>query len=230
MNQSFFQDAARLNNDGVTALAEGDTETSIDFLLSTVKLMKRFIAVPQQESSPSPLSNECKAEDEAEEPSSSCFHTFSTVEVSHATCDDQVFFHQAIVMPTDVEDDNTSSSWDAYVYSAAVIFNLALAHHIQGSKDKKAQDKAERLYTTILKLLDERVGHIQSALMLKLACINNLAHIRTENGVFDEARDGASQLSTLLKTTDETLFEAAEVQGLLMSVLLFKKPRVAAAA
>ena len=127
-------------------------------------------------------------------------------------------------------DEENSSPLDVYVYSAAVIFNLALAHHIQGAKNTNARNKAEKLYATIMKLLDERVGHMQSALLLKLYCINNMAHIRFENGAYDQIQDGLGELSTLLKSTDECLLEGAEVQGMLMSVLLFKKPKVAAAA
>jgi hypothetical protein len=215
MNQSFFHEAARLNNEGVTALVEGDEETSINLLMSTVKMMKQYIASPDQAAA---LASSLQQ-------ASSCFRSFSTVEVTHAEYDENIFFSQAIIIPSD---DDGSSPLDVHVYSAAVIFNLALAHHVQGSKN--SQNKAQKLYATIMKLLDERVGHMQSAVLLKLACINNMAHIRFESGEFDRVQDGLGQLSTLLKSTDEGLLEGAEVQGLLMSVLLFKKPNVAAAA
>ncbi|KAL3934078.1 MAG: hypothetical protein SGBAC_010126 [Bacillariaceae sp.] len=217
MNQSFFQEASRLNNEGVTALVEGDEKTSISLLMSTVKMMKQCIASPDHGAA----LESCLRE------SSSCFRSFSTVEVTHATFDEHIFFRQAIMIPSH---DEESSPLDIYIYSAAVIFNLALAHHVQGSKNKNARNKAQKLYSTIMKILDARVGHMQSALLLKLACINNMAHIRFEDGEFDRVQDGLGQLTALLKTTDEGLFEGAEVQGLLMSVLLFKKPKVAAAA
>jgi len=220
MNQSFFHDAARLNNEGVTALVGGDTETSINLLMSAVKMTKKYIASTTEQTA---ALASCSKE------SSSCFRSFSTVEVTCAVCDDPMFFRRAIMMPSDV-DDGVSSPLDVYVYCAAVIFNLALVHHIQGSKNKDARNKAQQLYATTLMLLDDRVGHMQSALLLKLACINNMAHIRFENGEFDQIQAGLGQLSTLLKSTDEGLFEGVEVQALLMSVLLFKKPKVAAAA
>ncbi|CAJ1937690.1 unnamed protein product [Cylindrotheca closterium] len=216
MNQSFFHEAARLNNEGVTALVEGDEDTSIKLLMSTVKMMKQYIASPDQAAALASSSSQ---------QASSCFRSFSTVEVTHAECDEHIFFRQAIMIPSDGDD---TTKLDLHVYSAAVIFNLALAHHIQGSKNSR--NKAHKLYATIMKLLDERVGHMQSALLLKLACINNMAHIRFESGEFDRVQDGLGELSALLKTTDEVLLEGAEVQGLLMSVLLFKKPKVAAAA
>mmetsp|Transcript_20282 Transcript_20282/g.49727 ORF Transcript_20282/g.49727 Transcript_20282/m.49727 type:complete len:220 (-) Transcript_20282:135-794(-) len=219
MNQSFFHEAARLNNEGVTALVEGDAETSISLLSRTVKMTKQYIASPEQAAALASCSKE----------SSSCFRSFSTVEVTCAACDDPMFFRRAIMMPSDVDDD-VSSPLDVYVYCAAVIFNLALVYHIQGPENTNARNKAQQLYAAIMKLLDDRVGYMQSALLLKLACINNMAHIRFENGEFDQIQAGLGQLSTLLKTTDEGLFEGAEVQALLMSVLLFKKPKVAAAA
>ncbi|CAJ1936615.1 unnamed protein product [Cylindrotheca closterium] len=217
MNQSFFQEAARLNNEGVTALAEGDEETSIKRLTTTVKMMKQFIALPDQAEALASSSDE----------SSSCLRSFSTVEIAHAACDEQVFFRQAILMPSDIDE---SSPLDVFVYSAAVIFNLALVHHIQGSKNKSARSKAQKLYAAIMRLLGDRVGHMQLSLLLKLACINNMAHIRYENGEFDQVQDGLGQLSTLLKTTDQCLFKGAEIQMLLMNVLFFKKPDIAPAA
>ena len=217
MNQSFFQEAARLNNEAVIALVSGDETTSINMLMNTVKMMKHYVSMPQQAAALVASSKE----------ESSCFDSFSTVEVPIRMSDENMIFHQAIMMPLDEEN---SSPLDAYVYAAAVIFNLALAHHIQAGKNSNASNKAERLYATIMKLLDERVGHMRSALLLKLYCINNMAHIRFQNGEFDQVQDGLGELSTILKSTDECLLEGAEVQGMLMSVLLFRKPTAASAA
>lgn len=218
MNQSFFQEAARLNNDGVTALIEGDEATSIDVLMSTVKMMKQYIASSDQTFSLASGSGN----------SPDCFESFSFVEIPSKMNDGHFFFHQAIKMPCDEE---IFSPLDVYVFSAAVIFNLALSHHIQGAENIKARKKAEKLYATIMNVLDDRVVHMQSALLLKLSCINNMAHIRLENGEFDQIQDAlVGELEALVKSTDKHLLEGPEVQELLMSVLLLEKPKFAAAA
>ena len=155
MSQSFFQQAASLNNEGVNALANGDETTSIALLTNTVEMMRQYVASPEQANELASCSGQ----------SSSCFESFTTVEIPISLSDENMFFHQAITMPCELQD---SSPLDAYVYSAAVIFNLALAFHVQGIAKSNSSNKAEKLYDTIIKLLDGRVGHMESALLLKL--------------------------------------------------------------
>jgi hypothetical protein len=215
-----YQQAARLNNEGVTALVEGDEHHAIESLMKTVKMMKQLL-------SKSGTTIQVLKSDGSDDGDSSCFEDFTTVEVPDISSGESFFFRQAIKMRCDVDGE---SPLDNYVYSAAVIFNLALAHHVQAHRSKSCMIKAEKLYATIMKLLDDRVGNVQPAVVLKLACINNMSYIRFENGNFDQFRESLSELSTLLKKTDKVLFEGAEVQGLLMSVLLLKDPQVAPAA
>lgn len=215
---SSFQQAARLNNEGVTALVEGNEHQAVDALMKTVRMMKQLLVTPETDIE--------ALSDEKDDGDSSCHDDLNTVEVPDASSGENCYFRQAILLPCDGEE----SSLDIYVYSAAVIFNLALAHHVQARNGKSYTIKAEKLYSTILKLLDDRVGHMQPAIVLKLACINNMSYIRFENGNYDQVREGLSELSTLLKKTDKVLFEGAKAQGLLMSVLLLKDPLVAPAA
>lgn len=219
-----FQQAARLNNEGVTALVEGNENEAISCFMMAVKTMKQLLAMPCSniEALQSDDTND------GESSTSSSFEDFGTSEVSGSCCHSSCLFRQAIHLPCDEDD---AHALNVYLYSAAVIFNLALAHHVQAHSGNTAyMTKAEKLYATILKLLDDRVGHMQPAVVLKLACINNMAYIRFENGNYDQVREDLSQLSNLLNTTDKVLFEGARAQGLLMSVLLLKGPRVAPAA
>jgi hypothetical protein len=215
-----FQQAARLNNEGVTALVEGDEHQAIESLMKTVKMMKQLLSKPG-------TTIQLLKSDDSDDGNSSCFIDFTTVEVPDKSSGESFFFRQAIKMPCDVDGD---SPLDIYIYSAAVIFNLALAHHVQAHRSKSCMIKAEKLYATIMKLLDDRVGNVQPAVVLKLACINNMSYIRYEHGNFDQAWEGLSELSALLKKTDKVLLEGTKMQRLLMSVLLLKDPHVAPAA
>jgi hypothetical protein len=192
MNPSFEQ-AARLNNEGVTALVEGDEYQAIESLMKTVKMMQQLLSKPGTDI-------QALKSDDSDDGDSSCFENFTTVEVPDISSGENFFFRQAIQMPCDVDGE---SPLNINIYSAAVIFNLALAHHVQAHRSRSCMIKAEKLYATIMKLLDDRVGNVQPAVMLKLACINNMSYIRLENGNFDQVREGLSELSTLLKKTDK---------------------------
>jgi hypothetical protein len=112
-----------------------------------------------------------------------------------------------------------------------VIFNLALAHHhVAITSDAGYLPKAEKLYAMVLKLLDGAALYMRTAVVVKLATINNLSQIRFENGDFEPAREGLSHITSFLRQANNALLEEPEVLGLLMNVLLLKAPRVAPAA
>eukprot|EP00980_Cylindrotheca_fusiformis_P020211 scaffold7294_cov93-Cylindrotheca_fusiformis.AAC.10 len=215
-----FQQAALTNNEGVTALVEGDKKQAIQLLMKTVRMMKQLLAKPDSEH---------VEEEQDEAAAASCMDDFKTVELSGDDSGDNFFFRRAILLPS-AADEIEESPTDLYVYSAAVIFNLALAHHVDATNKKDNMVKAEKLYGAILKLLDGRVGNLQPVIVLKLACIHNMSYIRFELGKYDEVKQSLSDLSTLLKKTDKVLFERPDAQGLIMNVLLLKNHKVAPAA
>lgn len=209
----FFQEAARLNNSGIEALAQGNEQKAIVILMQTIKMMKKILAKTDI--------NQLQSNEEES-------HTdrLQTIEIPEITCTEEFFFNEAIKIPCN----GKATVLDIYMYSAAVIFNLALAHHAKAATDSKYLLKAEELYATIPKLLDDRVSHMRPAVILTLASINNMSYIRFENGNFDQIKEGLAEVNGLLKNTNNILFEEPEVQGLLMNVLLLKNPKVAAAA
>jgi hypothetical protein len=214
---SFFEQAACLNNEGVTALLEGDDTSAIDAMTKSIKKMKKELSKPGTELRAFKSDISSDAAD----------LVMDTVEIPGVNSSETALFNQAINIPCQGE----QTDLDVHVYSAAVIFNLALAHHHAAiTSDAGYLPKAEKLYAMVLKLLDDAALHLRTAVVIKLATINNLSQIRFENGDFELAREGLSHLSNFVRQTNNALLEEPEVQGLLMNVLLLKVPRMAPAA
>jgi hypothetical protein len=212
---SLFEQATELNNEGVTALLEGESQAAINAMTKSIKLMKQELAKPKKDRK-SKFSRTAASEQEVR-----------SVEIPETNSSETIVFNQAIIIPSDGE----QSEIDIHVYSAIVIFNLALAHHLQASKgDTACMAKAEKFYAMVLKLVDDGACHMRIAVVVKLASINNLSQIRYAKGDFEHARDGLDQLSSFLRRTNQALFEEPQVQGLLMHALLLKAPKVAPAA
>ena len=204
---SLFAKAALLNNEGVEALSRGNCKEAIVKLSHSIKWMKQGLS-SQAEPGPKSALNKFEEED-----------TY-TVELSEV--DSSTTFNEAILIPS------TSAvcvdDLQLHVYSAATIFNLALAHQILGE-----EYKAERLYAMVLKLLLDDHCHIRTAVMVKLASIYNISQIRFAKGDLVRAQQGLDELAGFLNSAS-WVFEEPDVQGLLINVLLLKAPKVAAAA
>lgn len=213
---SLFQEAAQLNNQGVIALIEGDDAFAIEAMTKSIKMMKQELAKPSSES--------CDAK-----PTSACEPELRTVEIPDMECSDDQheIFNQAIHIPCDGDE----SEIDIHVYSSAVIFNLALAHHRQGLQGVAAsQQKALKLYSMVLKVLDDSLFEFRTAVMVKLATVNNLSQIQFANGDYEEAKEGLNHLAGFLRIASGDILAEPQVQGLLMNVLMYRAPKVAAAA
>jgi hypothetical protein len=172
--------------------------------------------------------------------------------------DDQAMFNHAISIPlsTFKDHDEQPSDLDIHIYSASVVFNLALAHQQLANKHKFDSDrynhdsiytvnrnKAEKLYTVILKLLqDTACSQVRTGVMVKLAAIHNLHWIKYQKGVTGEDNSLQQTLSRFVqgvRSQDPYLARTflehdAQIQGLLMNVLWLKDqqapPKVAPAA
>ena len=214
---NLFQEAAQLNNAGIDALINGDSSSAIQSMTKAIKTMKAQLA---QSSTPNQKYDSSTAK------ASMDTHM---VEVPMASSD-HIVVNQVVQIP--IESTQEISDFDMHVYSGAIIFNLALAHHFRSSSgNTSCMNKAEKLYSMVLKLLDNASLNVHTALMVKLACINNLSQIRYFKGDYDNAREGLSEVSHFMRhSPNKAIFEEQEIQGLLMNILLLKAPQVAPAA
>jgi hypothetical protein len=282
-SSSVFEQAATLNNEGVMALMEHRAQCAIVSLTDSIRLMKSELSKPTLDFS--------------------FFHNDGTVvelptnmveippppsqgkqqPVNFEDDTEQAFFNHAIIIPLSPfnEDAPMPSDLDLHIYSAAVVFNLALAHQQLSMKHKldrtclngslgdscsigpvtpclytANRNKAEKLYTVILKLLqDSACSQVRAGVVVKLAAIHNLHWIQyqkreetgssSNNNIDNGATDDHSLQQTLarfiqgIRQHDPTLVRTflendAQIQGLLMNVLWLKDqqapPKIAPAA
>jgi hypothetical protein len=156
--------------------------------------------------------------------SDDCEH--STVELpGFQGAQESYLFTEAITIP----EHGDQSEVDTQIYSAVVVFNLALAVHREGKNGKiESMAKAQKLYTVLINQCMHRI-----TVIAKLAAINNLSQIRFDCGEYERAREGLDHISAFMRAssnTNQTMLEAPEIQGLLMNVLLLKAPVIAPAA
>lgn len=199
--------AAQMNNAGVTALCHGEEELAIELLTSSIGLMK---------------SEFCKTGVDmralmgttgggGDGDSSGFARTVTDSQLSRSTAIDEhtsdefqdtMMFNQAIGIPV-TTDFSQASDLNIHVYSATVIFNLALSHQqkaksvtrnpislpcntTMGMTDNARRadyvmnmQKAGKLYQVTLKLLDDDVAFRSfTGVLVKLAAFNNLSMIR----------------------------------------------------
>jgi len=167
---ALIQQASDLNNRAITALIEGHDKVAIQSMTQAIKILKQELAKAEQTSD---LSTACTKH-------VSRVNEWKTVKIPHLTSgddDDDHHHHDiydhAIQVPCQYRDD---SDFEIRVCAAGVIFNLALAHHRQGLRGNiQCGKKAAKLYTMVLRILDDSVVEFRAAVIIKLASVNNLA-------------------------------------------------------
>ncbi len=269
---SAFEQAVILNNQGVQALCDNDEESAIAVLTSSVRLMKSELSKPdvnlsssQRDCSSSPF--ELVPAKLVELPKVSCDSPPQQQQCIDDDEDEQALFSRAFSIPLPTSDDaQLTSEQDVHIYSAAIVFNLALAYQRLASRhkqDRKLQvgfesslslysvnrNKAEKLYTVILRLLQDNACYqARTCVMLQLAAIHNLHWIQyqkreqeyapCDNGTVPSLVQALSRFVQDLRQQDPNLARSylendAQIQGLLMNVLWLKDqqvPKIAPAA
>ncbi len=228
---SLIQKAAELNTTGVELLAyDQHYDEAIDVMTQSIKNMKSELII----------SSECHGGQPVENRSSAEIGIFDV-----GDSDEDIPFNRAIVISYR-DNEHVIREDDIHLLSAAVIYNIALVHHhqvVHGSgKDHDLAfiaQKAEKLYMTVIKLLSGqvfsgRVCQVKSAVLIQLACCNNLAQLQFRSGSDESARhflEMASGLFSIAKDADEDVFEDDLVQGLFLRAFLLRtRPQIAAAA
>ena len=218
-----FAQAACLNNQGVTALLEGNDKAAVAALTQSINIMK-------QELSNVPENNDIKRSAPFSSNDYENRSTTGKLPGFHGAQDSYIFA-EAINIP----EHGDQTVVDIQIYSAAVIFNLALAVHREGNTTGSASSmaKAQKLYLMVLEVLNNQYMNSRVAVIVKVAAINNLSQIRFDCGEYELVREGLAHLSTFLRAsgnTSDAMLEEPKIQGLLMNVLLLKEPVIAPAA
>jgi hypothetical protein len=230
--QHSFVYAVGLNNEAVSIIATGDTnnQKAIQLLDRSAGIMKTSAAVVQQcsgqaystslASSAAPIIHHCHHE---------------AVPLPHTFPDQRWFmYNKALRFGTEIVS-LASFLEDFQVFSAVVVFNLALIYHRSAlcgnQKFASLSGKATSLYSLVLKLVDWP-GWIFSktsvtCTIVKLAATNNLAQISSESGDTKLAHDFLKHLSAGIRRSRKHfpgLFQSSGDMFELMINLFFWPP------
>jgi hypothetical protein len=239
-----FNEASRLNHQGVNALLNGREDLAVQCFTACVTMMKRILSLRPVEPQPS-TSILQQAKIQIDQESSNNNNNSSTssrtvqlppVMMMHGQSkDDSILFNRAILIPNGHPHHQTPSSvmpstgamqHDIHAWMAAVVYNLAIAHHRKGKAIGLVAftQKAEKLYTMALKFFgDDNLvmvmvntsnnyynSNINSCytadnnsigLLVKLASLNNLFEIRLESGDHDLAKECLYRVYSLLQSS-----------------------------
>ena len=102
------------------------------------------------------------------------------------------------------------------IHAGCVVYNLAMAHHRRAMLMNGCLNKAKQLYNMVEKLLPSEYNNnnyfgspsmtqreLDTTLLLKLASLNNRAHIRYQQGYYDEAQRDLKGVAYLLNQVEE---------------------------
>jgi hypothetical protein len=139
--------------------------------------------------------------------------------------EDKLFIYQsALVLPEECCSLNETS---IHIYSAVVVFNLALVYHHVGMKTGKTRSltKAEHFYENSIRLLDglDPLSYNGTTLLIFLAANNNLAHIALEKGMVEPVSIRFRFLSHVLHQSNamhREIFTNYELNGILSNILM----------
>jgi hypothetical protein len=189
-----FAHAARLNSQGVAALLKGEDKSAVAALAQSIKIIEQVLS--QEDPTSTAFADDCE---------------FSTTELSGFQAGQEShLFTKAFSFPERVVSSGRRSLCappnESHVnfYAAAVVFNVALAYHRHGQKgDVASMVKAQKLYSTALRLIDGNDCMDRTVVIVKLAAINNLSQIHFDFGNYELAHQGADHISSLIYVYDD---------------------------
>eukprot|EP00980_Cylindrotheca_fusiformis_P024559 scaffold12076_cov79-Cylindrotheca_fusiformis.AAC.1 len=225
--------ALQINNEGVCLLMENrDREAMILFTKSLNAVKENFTAIGSQLSS--------KIESQTSEstllsPSNihDATYTVSGLQEDHSS---YFIYDNVLTFSMEIINNDLPSTHQAIQCASVIILNAALLYHYTGLKsDQTALEKAELLYNMVCQLLDGKKNTCQgTALLVRVAAINNLAQLHYRRGAYDYAHNGFRTLGLLLDHFGGNLHhpECQETvyQGLFLNALVLRTPAAARAA
>jgi tetratricopeptide (TPR) repeat protein len=226
--------ALQLNNQGVALLLERRDEEAVPFFSQSLGLIKSRIGNYTDK----PMSMSSTASSTGEDKASLHEATFALPNFEDAR---SFLYMEAFTFSADCEDRLINES-NSHVYSAVVLFNLALVYHRQGKTHGKAAClvKAERMYEIVNRLLlldSEADNQATTALHVKLATLNNLSLLQHEQHNYESAQTGfqlllawtirsAPTINSMIYSSQQMM----DVHAMLLNVLFGSVPSIIAPA
>ena len=150
------------------------------------------------------------------------FHCESSESVRHLH-DRQFYLYNRALLFDLVSVMRFSFQGDVHAYSSVIIFNLALLYHRNALRgNTKCIDRAIPLYSMILKLLAHDCSNCLTAIIVKLAAINNLAQLYCLAGCRRKAQSYVSILSASIQRSRQSFpsffRDDVHLKGLLLNL------------
>eukprot|EP00542_Grammatophora_oceanica_P015725 CAMPEP_0194032136 /NCGR_PEP_ID=MMETSP0009_2-20130614/5144_1 /TAXON_ID=210454 /ORGANISM="Grammatophora oceanica, Strain CCMP 410" /LENGTH=249 /DNA_ID=CAMNT_0038672487 /DNA_START=63 /DNA_END=812 /DNA_ORIENTATION=+ len=242
-----YWNAVELNNEGVTNLEAGRFEEARSTFQSSLMLMKFALKQEGQRALGSVESTQGAQSQQAPEDSSATSYEWS----SNPSEDTPVNGKESPIVsctPGSTELDLsgpfiyrralriyyptlTSIPSELIEESAVVLYNYALAHHLEGTPS--SQDKARSYYELALTILGGQRVQLSGNHLIETAILNNMGQVCHELCDFCASQHCFGRLhnvlSTIANSCMESYFDANDWQGLLTNLML-PQPSLAAAA
>jgi hypothetical protein len=212
--------ACTLNNQGVDLLVSGDSVRAMRSFQTGLSLLKEAANEVETETICVTSSQEVKLP--------ICESTSSVPGLEGLHC--YVYDHGIMITDTTNGDSDEMLS----LFSAILLFNLALASHLEGRLgSEKSLKKASMLYSMTLELLTSApMPDDMSATVLILLALNNKAQIHYDQCEYSDAGDCLKEISNIMCSVQglHSTLNHKDVEGLLLNVMLLNAPTAAQAA
>jgi len=210
MKLSNFSEIASLNNFGVSALAKGNDGLAIKSFKAAMLPMRDAIV----DSEYMDITFESKD------------HQVSGfLPIDSFGCSSFYIYRNGLLL-------NATEDTDLIFCNSLILFNLALAFHQRGARcgHEAHLRKAQNVYSLCLELAN---GGIPCLSALRIAILNNSAHIQFELADYESASETLNSLHQEVSrvfSSDQTIFEQMHMDEIYLNVLLSTPPITAACA
>jgi hypothetical protein len=224
-----LQCALRLNNEGVSLMAANKDQQAVQILTKSLNLVKQVLDALSE------------TLDEADIDPVVIFHNDThrypliPDSVDNAITKSFVYSNAVIFAP---ENDSPISEANIHCYSAVIILNIGLLYHRQGILGNPACFlKAKKMYEMIINFVGGHRYNQGTALLVKLAAVNNLSQVLWDFGAYESSQKGFQFLASLIGLIGEgqpagSLIDGEDARGMKLNIFysLQSLPPAAAAA
>jgi hypothetical protein len=201
-----------LNNAGVGLLLKNKVQAAVPLFTESLTLIKTIMNAQQQGPESTATTMQLFQQHEAT-------HALSKLQDEHSFVWNEVFT---------ISDRDTDSlifeSESQIIYAGIIIFNIALVHHRQGKLGHPScLATAEKMYDMVTALLGcDSYNQGGTALIVKLAALNNRSLIQYEQTNYDASRRGFEQLVWTVNSATHLLPLASlvNVNSMLLNALM----------
>jgi hypothetical protein len=221
-----IKNACSLNNQGVELLVSGDFSRATRSLTKALSILKEA-AAKETGTTPTSCTGMKLSSEAAELPF--CQSTLAIPDLQ----DMHFYIYDHGIMLTGAA--NGENDEMLPLYSAAILFNLALASHREARLhgEERAFKKASKLYSVAVSILNgSSMSNEMSHTLLTVLALNNKSQIHSDQCEHVQSVDCLKAISRIMGSVDGiySVLNEEDVKGLLLNSMLLNVPTAAQAA